>query len=82
MVGFLSKEPYDLKCTWGRGRTGTVLLPLVFETNASTNSATQAKKSSVIKDGTTRGREWIRTTVKGFADLCLATRPRDPDTHG
>ena len=29
--------------TWGRGRTGTVLLPLVFETNASTYSATQAK---------------------------------------
>jgi hypothetical protein len=24
-----------------------------------------------------RGRERIRTAVGGFADLCLATRPRD-----
>ncbi len=24
-----------------------------------------------------RGRERIRTAVQGFADLCLATRPRD-----
>lgn len=24
-----------------------------------------------------RGRERIRTAVEGFADLCLATRPRD-----
>jgi hypothetical protein len=31
-------------CTRGRSRTGTVLLPLVFETNASTNSATRAFK--------------------------------------
>ena len=31
--------------------------------------------------GNKRGREWIRTTVKGFADLCLATRPRDLGTH-
>jgi hypothetical protein len=29
-------------CTRGRGRTGTALLPLVFETSASTNSATRA----------------------------------------
>ncbi len=28
--------------TQGRNRTGTVLLPLVFETNASTSSATWA----------------------------------------
>ena len=25
-----------------------------------------------------RGLGRIRTAVKGFADLCLATRPRDP----
>jgi hypothetical protein len=24
------------------------------------------------------GRERIRTAVRGFADLCLAARPRDP----
>ena len=29
-------------CTQGRNRTGTALRPLVFETNASTNSATWA----------------------------------------
>ncbi len=29
-------------CTQGRSRTGTILLSLVFETNASTNSATWA----------------------------------------
>ncbi len=27
--------------------------------------------------GFLRGREQIRTAVQGFADLCLATRPRD-----
>ena len=32
-------------CTQGRDRTGTVLLPLVFETSASTNSATWAIKA-------------------------------------
>lgn len=37
------------RCTWGRGRTDTILLPLVFETNASTNSATQA--SDVERQG-------------------------------
>ncbi len=31
-----------MKCTRSRDRTGTVLLPLVFETNASTNSAIRA----------------------------------------
>ena len=31
-----------LLSTQGRGRTGTILLSLVFETNASTNSATWA----------------------------------------
>ncbi len=34
------------------------------------------KKASVT-DAFFRGREQIRTAVRGFADLCLATRPRD-----
>ncbi len=37
-----SQEALAVFCTRGRDRTGTVLLPLVFETNASTNSATRA----------------------------------------
>ena len=28
------------------------------------------------------GRERIRTAVRGFADLCLATRPRDHFPNG
>jgi hypothetical protein len=32
----------DFKCTQGRSRTGTALRPQVFETSASTNSATWA----------------------------------------
>ena len=32
----------DVKCTRGRTRTGKVLPPVVFETTASTNSATRA----------------------------------------
>ncbi len=33
----------DLFCTRGRDRTGTSVTSLVFETSASTNSATRAK---------------------------------------
>ena len=32
----------DFQCTQGRDRTGTSVTPLVFETSASTNSATWA----------------------------------------
>ena len=40
MVGFFN-------CTRSRDRTGTALLPLVFETSASTNSAIRAIKQEV-----------------------------------
>lgn len=36
------------------------------------------KKSSTLEDGTFGGLFQIRTGVNGFADRCLATRPRDP----
>ncbi len=36
-------------CTQGRGRTGTALLPLVFETSASTDSATWANSGAKQK---------------------------------
>jgi hypothetical protein len=36
------REGFMFQSTRGRDRTGTVLLPLVFETSASTNSATRA----------------------------------------
>ena len=41
-----TKNPFFLKrvCTRSRDRTGTALLPLVFETSASTNSAIRASK--------------------------------------
>lgn len=35
------------------------------------------KKAPTFVDAFRRGRERIRTAVRGFADLCLATRPRD-----
>ena len=38
----LIKALFVLKCTRSRDRTGTALLPLVFETSASTNSAIRA----------------------------------------
>ncbi len=37
----------------------------------------ETKKASRLGDAFCRGRERIRTAVRGFADLCLATRPRD-----
>jgi hypothetical protein len=37
-----------LSCTRSRDRTGTVLLPLVFETSASTNSAIRAALEVII----------------------------------
>jgi hypothetical protein len=39
----------------------------------------QIKKSPDSYRGTLRGFDQIRTGVEGFADLCLATRPRNPD---
>lgn len=45
-LGYASKAIVfvgEFVSTWGRDRTDTVLLPLVFETNASTYSATQAR---------------------------------------
>ena len=38
-----SEKSDGLFCTRGRGRTGTLLLELDFESSASTNSATRAK---------------------------------------
>gem|GEM_PF-1770800 len=35
------------------------------------------EKSISVRRCFCRGRERIRTAVRGFADLCLATRPRD-----
>gem|GEM_PF-4865221 len=37
------------ECTRGRDRTGTSLTSLVFETNASTNSATRASRLGMQK---------------------------------
>lgn len=34
-------------------------------------------KGPLYCDPSLRGSEQIRTAVKGFADLCLATRPRN-----
>ncbi len=38
----------DFFCTRGRDRTGTSVTSLVFETNASTNSATWATRQETI----------------------------------
>jgi hypothetical protein len=39
----LLQQVFTCICTRDRGRTDTILLSLVFETSASTNSATRAK---------------------------------------
>lgn len=43
----LLQKGFSYICTQGRSRTGTSVTSLVFETNASTNSATWASTSAV-----------------------------------
>ncbi len=49
--------------TRGRDRTGTILLSLVFETNASTNSATRA-----LTEGKDRTFQGANVTISLFPD--------------
>jgi hypothetical protein len=52
--------------------------PTKFSVPSTINMIRCKKEKAVIADSFYRGPEQIRTAVKGFADLCLATRPRNP----
>jgi hypothetical protein len=43
------KNEFEAFCTQGRGRTGTPVKELVFETSASTDSATWAREIGLRK---------------------------------
>lgn len=76
------KTPSPVKCwgyfdTGGRGRTGTTLRSLDFESSASANSATPAYhkyyKLFLNSNQANGGANRIWTGDEGFADLCLTT---------
>ena len=73
-----------LFCTRSRDRTGTVLLPLVFETNASTNSAIRA--DALFRKGVAKIRRFFQSPnfstsflKKSFIFFALAL-PTKPDS--